>query len=68
MNWVRIEQLRPLQGSRVLAFTPTFGALRFRIVDSDLLNTLTEATHWCYLMAPDEVAGSWYDSVADLRT
>jgi hypothetical protein len=51
-RWVRIDNFKPMKGTRVIAFTPVVGTLRFRIVDDDLLSTLSEATHWAYLQSP----------------
>jgi hypothetical protein len=53
-DWIRIADGKPMKGTRVIAFTPYWGELRFRIVDADLLLTLTEATHWCYLRGPTD--------------
>ncbi len=59
MNWIRIgSQMKPMKGTRILAFTPSNPALRYRIVDEDLLPTMREATHWMYLTPP---ADFWQD-------
>jgi hypothetical protein len=51
-DWIPIAEAKPMKGTRVIAFTPVFGSLRFRVVDDDLLATLSEATHWAYLRGP----------------
>lgn len=46
-EWIRVgDDRKPLKGSTVIAFTPIWGSLRFRVVGEDLLHTLSEATHW----------------------
>jgi hypothetical protein len=52
MRWVPVDDAKPLKGATVVAFTPVWGSLRFRVVSEDLLHTLSEATHWAYLVGP----------------
>lgn len=51
-EWFRIGVENPIKGSTVVAFTPVWGTLRFRVVGEDLLHTLSEATHWSPLAGP----------------
>jgi hypothetical protein len=52
LDWVPIKKETPLDGSTVVAFTPTWGALRFRVVHEEELSKLSDATHWAYLTGP----------------
>jgi hypothetical protein len=53
MDWQPISET-PVKGSRILVFTPVWGHTRYRVIDAELLPTLTEATHWTNLEPPPE--------------
>lgn len=54
MKWFRIDQEKPVRGARIIVFTPVESDLRYRVCDSDLLKTMSEATHFAYLAPPDD--------------
>lgn len=55
MKWERIHPKNlPMRGTTVLVFTPSNAAMRYRLCDSELLRTLSEATHWAYPQPPDD--------------
>jgi hypothetical protein len=53
VDWQRIGGvMKPGPGTKILVFTPTSTDLRYRIIDADLIRTVSEATHWTYLTPP----------------
>jgi hypothetical protein len=48
--WYTFDDFRPLQGTRVLVFTPNVSNEdKYRIVDGQFAVKCTDATHWAYL-------------------
>ncbi len=57
MDWLRIEDGLPENRQRILTFSPSYGendSMRYRVVDSQFLDLMTEVTHWLYLTDPGE--------------
>ena len=55
LTWQDVTK-KPPEGVRILVFSPVypFGkTMRFRLMDSEFLGTLTDATYWAELQGPD---------------
>ena len=57
MNWYSVK-IKPGSKRRIVVYAPDLDeTMQFRIIESDFLNTVRDATHWAYLEKPKEVSG-----------
>jgi hypothetical protein len=57
MKWLRNEFKQLEKRTRVLIYTPDNDdeVMKYRVIDSDLLPRVKDATHYCILYPPKEV-------------
>jgi hypothetical protein len=58
MDWISKEDSLPKADTQVLVFSPVYQEndnMRFRIMGGQFVRICTEATHWAYLEAPNQL-------------